>query len=89
MSLPSKKQVYRVIRERIFITHETPDERKIVTEITLLNESNEEVRSIFLHRDEFMVGLKILDEKDHEIPFLTNEHTRGLILAENEKTPQR
>jgi len=75
----------RVIRERIFITHTAPDEREIVSEITILNQSDEVLHSIFLHRPEFMIGLKILDEKDNELPFYTNQFTRDLLSSKNKK----
>jgi hypothetical protein len=69
----------KIIRERIFIEHSSPEEREIIDEYTILNETTEKIRSIFIPRTDFMIGLKILDSKNQELSFLTNEHTRELL----------
>lgn len=69
----------RIIRQRIFIKHTSPEEREIVDEITILNESDGDIENIFLFRKDFMVGLKILDSTDEEIPFYTNEQVRDVL----------
>jgi hypothetical protein len=73
---------FRVIRERVIFEHLTPDERIITDEITVLNITEQKLRSIFLIRDEFMVGLKIFDAKNRELPYYTNDFAIKLLNEE-------
>jgi hypothetical protein len=64
LSLPSGS--VRIIRERQIITHKSAHERDIEREITISNETDGSIRSIFLQSDFFMPGLKILDAEQNE-----------------------
>lgn len=70
-----------VIRERVFIRHETPTVRDITNEVTLLNLSKSDLRLIQLVRIEFMPGLRVLDDDGSELSFYPNELVR-LFLEE-------
>lgn len=61
--------------------HSSPEEREITEEITLVNNSEDAIEHIFLFRDEFMLGLKVLDEEEKELALYTNELTRQLLYA--------
>lgn len=74
MSIDASKVI--IIRERVFFNHLTPECRTITEEFILLNISDSPIPSIFLTRPQFMVGLKIYDESNKEIPFYTNKLTR-------------
>ncbi len=73
------EQVFKVIRERLMIIHETPYSRNIVDEITVVNTSDQLLRNIFLYRMKFMPGLRILDESDTELVVYPNEYTKSLF----------
>lgn len=79
-SLSINNNELRTIRERIFINHTTAEQREITEEITLLNLSDQSIPSIFLFRDEFMTGLRILDETDKDLVLYPNDLTRQLIM---------
>ena len=69
-----------IVRERVFFNHILPENRSITNEITLLNTTDSPIPSIFLTRPEFMVGLKIYDESDRELPFYTNKLTKNFFF---------
>ena len=73
------KGLFKIVRERIFFEHSAPDERKIIDEITILNRSNDEIRNVFLIRYEFMIGLKIFDAQNRELPYYPNEFVRNVL----------
>ncbi len=69
----------KIIRERILISHLSPYQREIVDEITLLNPTDSEVRSIFVFKRNFMPNLKVLDECGNELTYYTNDFTKQAI----------
>jgi hypothetical protein len=79
----------RIIRERILISHTPTYHRDITVEITLSNESEGIIPSIFIERKKFMPGLKIMDETNQELVFYTNEYTRKLFekVAKDDPSP--
>lgn len=71
--------LFKVVRERIFFEHSSPNDRQITDEITILNITDNDIRTIFLVRHEFMIGLKIYDENDEELPYYPNDFAITLL----------
>jgi hypothetical protein len=69
----------KVIRERILVTHQSPYERTVVDEITLVNTSAQAISNVFVFKKDFMPSLKVLDESNTELPYHTNEFTKQLL----------
>src|SRR5574341_214224 len=70
-----------IIRNRIFINHSSPINREITDEITILNNSKESKKDIFLETKGFMPGLRVLDYDGSEIGYLPNEYMKALASS--------
>ncbi len=73
-----------IVRQRILVTHVGPEEREVIEEFTLINNSSEKADNVFLSKQAFMIGLKILDEANNELPLFANPLTKSLISKELE-----
>jgi len=73
------KEGFMIMRERIFIIHNSAKDRTIKHEYTLLNLMDNEIPSIFLPLSEFMIGLKVYDESGKELPIYTNDLTKKVL----------
>ena len=64
----------------MFIRHRGNLERQEVTEIiTLFNEGNDPIREFYFEMEEFRNGLRVLDDKENLIPFLTKEQLKPMV----------
>lgn len=77
--MTSSDDSVRIIRERLIITHKSAHEKDVEREITISNETNTEIRTIFIYSDFFMPALKILDAEQNELVFYSNEYTRNYL----------
>jgi hypothetical protein len=75
---------FEILRERIFISHNSAQDRIITHEFTLLNPTDHPIPSIFLPLSEFMIGLKVYDESNVELPIYTNELTKRVMSMDKE-----
>jgi hypothetical protein len=72
----------RILRERIWIMHDTPrmpSKRYIIRELTFYNDSNKKVTHIIFDIDELMLGLRIFDHDGSELSFYPKNFIRELL----------
>jgi hypothetical protein len=81
--LASPSDSVRIIRERQIITHKSAHERDIELEITVSNETNTEIRTIFIYSDFFMPALRVLDAEQKELVLYSNEYTRNYFRSKS------
>jgi len=63
----------KILRIRFFFDHSSPFKRIISEEITIYNDSTENVDKLIIPLSEFRMGLKIYDADNYELPYLPKE----------------
>ncbi|MHB8567384.1 MAG: hypothetical protein ACYC7D_01285 [Nitrososphaerales archaeon] len=72
-----------ILRNHIFVKHQTPTGSREVTEhFTLINNSASDLHNIILSGEKFRPGMTILDEDDAILPVLPNELVISLLEQE-------
>ena len=61
-----------IIRQRLFIEHDSTSQRKITVEYTIRSKLPK-LKNIFLNYDKFLPSLLIQDEKNNTIPLMSSK----------------